>query len=76
MRHTGAFRRSVMSMSGMALFALASLAAGFAQNETWLITARAVQGLGAAIASPAALSIITCSGRSLSGTNDNAMPGA
>jgi EmrB/QacA subfamily drug resistance transporter len=46
-------------MIGMALFALASLAGGFAQNETWLITARAIQGLGAAIASPAALSIIT-----------------
>jgi len=51
-------RRRVF-MIGMALFALASLAGGFAQNETWLITARAVQGLGAAIASPAALSIIT-----------------
>ncbi|MCW2857803.1 MAG: drug resistance transporter, EmrB/QacA subfamily [Marmoricola sp.] len=51
-------RRRVF-MIGMALFALASLAGGFAQNETWLITARAIQGLGAAIASPAALSIIT-----------------
>jgi EmrB/QacA subfamily drug resistance transporter len=51
-------RRRVF-MIGMALFALASLAGGFAQNETWLIAARAVQGLGAAIASPAALSIIT-----------------
>ena len=51
-------RRRVF-MIGMALFALASLAGGFAQSETWLIAARAVQGLGAAIASPAALSIIT-----------------
>ena len=51
-------RRRVF-MIGMALFALASLAGGFAQSETWLITARAFQGLGAAIASPAALSIIT-----------------
>jgi EmrB/QacA subfamily drug resistance transporter len=51
-------RRRVF-MIGMALFALASLAGGFAQSETWLISARAVQGLGAAIASPAALSIIT-----------------
>ena len=31
----------------------------FAQSEGWLITARAVQGLGAAIISPAALSILT-----------------
>jgi EmrB/QacA subfamily drug resistance transporter len=51
-------RRRVF-MIGMTLFAAASLAGGFAQNETWLIAARAVQGLGAAIASPAALSIIT-----------------
>jgi EmrB/QacA subfamily drug resistance transporter len=51
-------RRRVF-MIGMALFALASLAGGLAQTETWLITARAFQGLGAAIASPAALSIIT-----------------
>jgi len=51
-------RRRVF-MIGMALFAVASLAGGFAQNETWLITARAVQGLGAALASPAALAIIT-----------------
>jgi MFS family permease len=41
------------------VFSLASLAGGLAQSETWLITARAVQGLGAAIVSPAALSIIT-----------------
>jgi EmrB/QacA subfamily drug resistance transporter len=51
-------RRRVF-MIGMALFALASLAGGLAQSETWLITARAFQGLGAAIASPAALAIIT-----------------
>jgi EmrB/QacA subfamily drug resistance transporter len=51
-------RRRVF-MIGMTLFALASLAGGLAQSETWLITARAFQGLGAAIASPAALSIIT-----------------
>ncbi len=51
-------RRRVF-MFGMALFALASLAGGLAQTEQWLIAARAAQGLGAAIASPAALSIIT-----------------
>ena len=51
--------RRRLFMIGMTLFAVASLAGGFAQNETWLIAARAVQGLGAAIASPAALAIIT-----------------
>jgi EmrB/QacA subfamily drug resistance transporter len=51
-------RRRVF-MGGLVLFALASLAGGFAQSEGQLIAARAVQGLGAAILSPAALSIIT-----------------
>src|SRR5215207_4665373 len=44
---------------GLVLFALASLAGGFAESEAMLIGARAVQGLGAAIVSPAALSIVT-----------------
>jgi EmrB/QacA subfamily drug resistance transporter len=51
-------RRRVF-MGGLALFALASLAGGLAQNEMQLIVARAVQGLGAAILSPAALSLVT-----------------
>ena len=46
-------------MAGLILFALASLAGGLAQNEIQLIAARAVQGLGAALLSPAALSIVT-----------------
>src|SRR5437773_1379437 len=51
-------RRRVF-MSGLVLFALASLAGGLANSETQLIAARAVQGLGAALLSPAALSIVT-----------------
>src|SRR5262245_25505444 len=51
-------RRRVF-MFGLVLFALASLAGGFAGNEGQLIAARAVQGLGAAILSPSALSIVT-----------------
>jgi EmrB/QacA subfamily drug resistance transporter len=51
-------RRRVF-IGGMLLFAAASLAGGLAQSDTWLIIARAVQGLGAAIVSPAALSIVT-----------------
>src|SRR4051812_10094967 len=51
-------RRRVF-MSGLVLFALASLAGGLAQNSGQLIAARSVQGLGAAILSPAALSIVT-----------------
>src|SRR3954466_3106535 len=51
-------RRRVF-MSGLVLFALASLAGGLANTEKQLIAARAVQGLGAALLSPAALSIVT-----------------
>jgi EmrB/QacA subfamily drug resistance transporter len=50
-------RRRVF-MFGLVLFALASLAGGLASNSGQLIAARAVQGLGAAILSPAALSIV------------------
>jgi EmrB/QacA subfamily drug resistance transporter len=51
--------RRRMFMLGLVVFSLASLLGGLAQSETWLIAARAVQGVGAAIVSPAALSIIT-----------------
>ncbi len=51
--------RRRMFMVGLVLFSLASLGGGLAQSEAWLIAARAIQGLGAAIVSPAALSIIT-----------------
>jgi EmrB/QacA subfamily drug resistance transporter len=50
-------RRRVF-MAGLVLFAIASLAGGLASNSGQLIAARAVQGLGAAILSPAALSIV------------------
>jgi EmrB/QacA subfamily drug resistance transporter len=51
--------RRRMFMIGLVVFSLASLAGGLAQSEAWLIVARATQGLGAAIVSPAALSIVT-----------------
>lgn len=45
--------------AGLLLFGVASLVGGFAESEGALIAARAAQGLGAALLSPAALSIIT-----------------
>ena len=51
-------RRRVF-MVGLGVFSLASLAGGLAQSEAWLIGARAVQGLGAAMLAPAALSLVT-----------------
>jgi len=46
-------------IAGLVLFTLASLACGLAWSASVLILSRAVQGLGAAIISPAALSIVT-----------------
>jgi EmrB/QacA subfamily drug resistance transporter len=51
-------RRRVF-MAGLLVVAVASLAAGFASTQGQLIAARAAQGLGAAIISPSALSIVT-----------------
>jgi EmrB/QacA subfamily drug resistance transporter len=51
-------RRRVF-VAGVILFTVASLFCGLATSTGWLVTARAVQGLGAAILSPAALSILT-----------------
>jgi EmrB/QacA subfamily drug resistance transporter len=44
---------------GLALFSLASLAGGLAQDQGTLIAARAIQGLGGAVLSPATLTILT-----------------
>ncbi|HMJ02931.1 MAG TPA: MFS transporter [Conexibacter sp.] len=53
------FGRRRVFIIGLGLFSVASLAGGFATTSGQLIAARAVQGLGAAIVSPAALSIVT-----------------
>ena len=50
-------RRNVL-VAGLALFTAASLAAGLSNSLGPLVAARAVQGLGAALAAPAALSIL------------------
>ncbi len=51
--------RRRMFIGGLVLFSVASLLGGLAQSDVQLIAARAVQGLGAAIISPAALSLVT-----------------
>jgi EmrB/QacA subfamily drug resistance transporter len=53
--------RRRMFVIGLIAFALASLAGGLAQDPVLLITARVIQGAGAAIVAPAALSLITTS---------------
>jgi EmrB/QacA subfamily drug resistance transporter len=51
-------RRRVFTF-GILLFAFASLLGGLATSSGWLLGARALQGVGAAIASPTALALIT-----------------
>lgn len=51
--------RRRLFLVGVAVFTLASLACGLAQRPWHLIVARVVQGLGAAMMSPAALSLLT-----------------
>src|SRR5579862_4677833 len=53
--------RRRLLVSGTVLFAVSSLSAGLAGTEGVLIAARLVQGLGAAMMVPAALSILTTS---------------
>ena len=51
--------RKRIFLVGVIVFTVGSLVCGLAQNETALILARGLQGLGAAFVSPAALSIVT-----------------
>ena len=53
--------RRRMFIAGLVVFSLASLAGGLAGDPVLLIASRVVQGVGAAIVAPAALSLITTS---------------
>lgn len=53
------FGRRRMLLAGLGVFAAASLAGGLADSGAWLIGARAVQGLGAAVTAPVTLAILT-----------------
>lgn len=44
---------------GLAVFGIASFMVGAAQSETWIIAARALQGIGAAIVAPTSLALVT-----------------
>jgi len=50
-------RRRVF-IAGIALFTLSSLAGGLATSAWWLLLARALQGVGGALASPAVLALV------------------
>lgn len=53
------YGRRRMFLAGIGLFTAASLAGGLAQDPVLLIASRVVQGAGAAMVAPAALSLIT-----------------
>ncbi|MFD4412879.1 MFS transporter [Streptomyces sp. NPDC058251] len=53
------YGRKRMFLVGLALFTLASLGGGLAQEGRQLLVARAVQGLGAAVLAPSTLTILT-----------------
>ncbi|MBV9281701.1 MAG: MFS transporter [Chloroflexi bacterium] len=52
------FGRRRLFILGLLGFSLASLAGGLAQSAGWLVAARSVQGLGAAIIAPVTLAIV------------------
>ena len=58
-RLADAFGRRRLFLIGLAVFTGASLAAGLADSFAVLVTARAVQGLGAALVTPTTLAIIS-----------------
>jgi EmrB/QacA subfamily drug resistance transporter len=51
--------RKRVFIAGIILFSVASLLGGFATTQAWLLSARALQGVGGAIVAPTALSLIT-----------------
>jgi EmrB/QacA subfamily drug resistance transporter len=53
------FGRRRVFLIGTAVFGLASLLAGLAQSQGMLLGARVLQGVGAALATPAALALVT-----------------
>ncbi len=55
------FGRRRMFIAGLVVFSLASLAGGLARDPVLLIASRVIQGAGAAVVAPAALSLITTS---------------
>ncbi|UYP20972.1 MFS transporter [Rhodococcus sp. Z13] len=52
------YGRKRMFIAGVGLFTLASLLCGLATNPAMLVAARALQGVGAAVASPTALALV------------------
>jgi len=63
------FGRRRAFTTGLAIFTLASLLGGLAQSPEWLIAARTIQGIGAAIAAPSVLALITAGAANVAARN-------
>lgn len=50
--------RRRMFVVGLSIFTLASLAIGLAQSPSWMLVARAIQGIGSAILAPSTLALL------------------
>lgn len=61
--------RRLLFLTGLTTFTVASLATGLAQAEWQLVTARAGQGVGAAMVSPTALALLTTAFREVASRN-------
>jgi EmrB/QacA subfamily drug resistance transporter len=57
------FGRRRTFVAGVAVFTVASMLGGLAENQAWLLAARALQGVGAAVAAPSTLALLTTSFR-------------
>jgi len=58
-RASDLFNRKKVFLTGLVIFSLASLLGGFAISAEMIYISRAIQGIGASILSPSALSLIT-----------------
>ena len=58
-RASDLFKRKNVFLAGLVVFSLASLLGGFAISAEMIFISRAIQGLGAAMLSPTALSLVT-----------------
>jgi MFS family permease len=68
-------RRRILT-AGIIVFAVSSLTGGVAQDPAMLVTARLVQGIGAAMMVPAALSILTTTFSDGTDRHKHSAPGA
>ena len=63
------FGRRRTFTTGLAIFTLASLLGGLAQSSEWLVASRTLQGVGAAIAAPSVLALITAGAANVAARN-------